>query len=81
MNRIEAEQLLKAPLASPLASFREGQWEAIDALVNERKKSCCSKNRLGQKFSLLHRNQNFSRSKTRAYYYRITSIGVDEEPD
>ena len=38
MNRIEVEKLLKASLASPLASFRRGQWEAIDALVNERKK-------------------------------------------
>ena len=38
MNRIEAELLLKTLLDSPLANFREGQWEAIDALVNERQK-------------------------------------------
>jgi len=38
MNRTEAEQLLKKSLASPQATFREGQWEAIDAVVNQRQK-------------------------------------------
>ena len=38
MNRTEAEQLLKTSLALPQAEFREGQWEAIDALVNDRQK-------------------------------------------
>ncbi|MFT6401500.1 MAG: ATP-dependent DNA helicase RecQ [Pseudohongiellaceae bacterium] len=38
MNRENAEQLLKASLSNSLAEFRDGQWEAINALVNQRKK-------------------------------------------
>lgn len=38
MNRTEAEQLLKKSLASPQATFRDGQWEAIDAVVNQKQK-------------------------------------------
>ena len=38
MNRTDAELLLKTALANPVAQFREGQWEAIDALVNLRQK-------------------------------------------
>ncbi|MCK5894355.1 MAG: RecQ family ATP-dependent DNA helicase [Endozoicomonadaceae bacterium] len=38
MNKNNAEQLLKTSLANPDAAFREGQWEAIDTLVNHRKK-------------------------------------------
>jgi len=38
MNRAQAEQLLKTALANPAAQFREGQWEAIDALVNQGRK-------------------------------------------
>ncbi|HEC8325434.1 TPA: RecQ family ATP-dependent DNA helicase [Providencia rettgeri] len=38
MNRAQAQQLLKAALANPAAEFRDGQWEAIDALVNHRQK-------------------------------------------
>lgn len=38
MNRTEAQQLLRTSLASPQATFREGQWEAIDAVVNQRQK-------------------------------------------
>ena len=38
MNRQHAEQLLKKSLNNPNASFRKGQWEAIDTLVNQRKK-------------------------------------------
>jgi ATP-dependent DNA helicase RecQ len=38
MNRADAEQLLKTALANPSAQFREGQWEAIDALVNQQQK-------------------------------------------
>jgi ATP-dependent DNA helicase RecQ len=38
MNRIQAQQLLKTALANPDATFRDGQWEAIDALVNGRQK-------------------------------------------
>lgn len=34
----EAQQLLQTALANPAAEFREGQWEAIDALVNHRQK-------------------------------------------
>jgi len=38
MNKNQAEQLLKTALASPDAYFRQGQWEAIDALVNQNQK-------------------------------------------
>ncbi|EOG1934246.1 RecQ family ATP-dependent DNA helicase [Providencia stuartii] len=38
MNRAEALQLLRTALASPTAEFRDGQWEAIDTLVNHRQK-------------------------------------------
>lgn len=38
MNRVQAEQLLQTALANPAAQFREGQWEAIDTLVNKRQK-------------------------------------------
>jgi ATP-dependent DNA helicase RecQ len=38
MNRAQAQQLLQTALANPVAEFRDGQWEAIDALVNHRQK-------------------------------------------
>ncbi len=38
MDRRQAEALLQTAVANPDARFREGQWEAIDALVNQRKK-------------------------------------------
>ena len=38
MNRTQAQQLLQTALANPSAEFRDGQWEAIDALVNHRQK-------------------------------------------
>ncbi len=37
-ERIEAEKLLKAALNDPQATFRPGQWEAINDLVNGRRK-------------------------------------------
>lgn len=38
MNKTQAQQLLQTALANPAAQFREGQWEAIDAVVNQRQK-------------------------------------------
>jgi ATP-dependent DNA helicase RecQ len=38
MNRQQAELLLKTALANPAAQFRDGQWQAIDALVNQGQK-------------------------------------------
>ena len=38
MNQEQAQQLLQTALANPNARFRHGQWEAIDALVNQRQK-------------------------------------------
>ena len=38
MNRAQAQQLLQTALANPAAQFRDGQWEAIDTLVNQRQK-------------------------------------------
>lgn len=38
MNREQAQQLLQTALANSAAEFRDGQWEAINALVNHRQK-------------------------------------------
>ncbi|MDR7120216.1 RecQ family ATP-dependent DNA helicase [Rheinheimera soli] len=38
MTRQQAELLLKTALANPAAQFRDGQWQAIDALVNQGQK-------------------------------------------
>lgn len=38
MNKQQAQQHLKTALGNPAATFHEGQWEAIDALVNQRRK-------------------------------------------
>ena len=38
MEKQEAEILLQKAVGNPTARFRDGQWEAIDALVNHRKK-------------------------------------------
>ena len=38
MSKFAAQQLLQTSLSNPQAQFRGGQWEAIDALVNQRKK-------------------------------------------
>ncbi len=37
MNRAQAQQLLRL-IVNPAAEFRDGQWEAIDVLVNHRQK-------------------------------------------
>jgi len=38
VSKFAAQQLLQTSLSNPQAQFRGGQWEAIDALVNQRKK-------------------------------------------
>ncbi|MEI8651046.1 hypothetical protein P4S73_29265 [Paraglaciecola sp. Hal342] len=38
MNKEQAQQLLKTSLDNSVAQFRDGQWEAIDALVNHQQK-------------------------------------------
>lgn len=38
MNKETALNLLRRSLNDSSAQFRDGQWEAIDSLVNERKK-------------------------------------------
>ena len=38
MERNEAESLLRTAVGDSTVKFREGQWEAIDALVNQRRK-------------------------------------------
>ena len=38
MDRITAEGLLKRAVDDPTARFRDGQWEAIEAIVNHRRK-------------------------------------------
>jgi len=38
MNRKSAEKLLQTAVGNPNARFRLGQWEAIEALVNHRRK-------------------------------------------
>lgn len=38
MQRDDAEKLLKVAINNQIATFRDGQWEAINALVNQRQK-------------------------------------------
>ncbi|WP_372880854.1 RecQ family ATP-dependent DNA helicase [Psychromonas sp.] len=38
MDKLEAEVLLQTAINQPESKFREGQWEAIDALVNHNQK-------------------------------------------
>lgn len=38
MQKRAAQELLRTAIGDPRATFRDGQWEAIDALVNHRKK-------------------------------------------
>ena len=38
MKKQEALELLRKAVNNPDAQFRTGQWEAIDALVNHRRK-------------------------------------------
>ncbi len=38
MDRRGAESLLRTAIGNPAGRFRDGQWEAIDALVNRRQK-------------------------------------------
>jgi ATP-dependent DNA helicase RecQ len=38
MRQREAESLLRKAIGDPASRFREGQWEAIDALINRRKR-------------------------------------------
>jgi len=38
MDRLQARELLRASVENPNADFRDGQWEAIDAIVNHRRK-------------------------------------------
>ena len=38
MNRFEAQELLRTTLADPTVEFRDGQWEAIDMVVNQQEK-------------------------------------------
>ena len=38
MNQSQPQQLLQTALANPTAQFRDGQWEAIDGLVNQQQK-------------------------------------------
>jgi len=38
MNRAQAEELLRTAVGNPDARFRAGQWEAIDAIANHRRK-------------------------------------------
>ena len=38
MEKQQAEELLRRAVGDPTSRFRDGQWEAIDALVNHRRK-------------------------------------------
>ena len=38
MDRDDAEALLKQSIGNSDAQFRDGQWDAIDGLVNQSKK-------------------------------------------
>ena len=37
-NRLQALELLRQAIGEPSSEFREGQWEAIESIINHRKK-------------------------------------------
>ncbi|MBP7493664.1 MAG: RecQ family ATP-dependent DNA helicase [Rhodoferax sp.] len=41
VSRTEAQALLRVAMTNPEADFRDGQWEAIDHIVNQRGKVLC----------------------------------------
>ena len=41
VSQIEAQALLRVAMVNPEADFRDGQWEAIDHIVNQRGKVLC----------------------------------------
>ena len=41
MSQIEAQALLRVAMVNPEVDFRDGQWEAIDHIVNQRGKVLC----------------------------------------
>ena len=41
VSQIEAQALLRVAMVNPEADFRDGQWEAIDHIVNQRGKALC----------------------------------------
>lgn len=41
VSRIEARALLRVAMTNPDVDFREGQWEAVDHIVNQRGKVLC----------------------------------------
>lgn len=41
VSQLEAQTLLRVAMMNPDADFREGQWEAIDHIVNQRGKVLC----------------------------------------
>ena len=41
VSRTDAQALLRLAMTNPKADFREGQWEAIDHIVNQRGKVLC----------------------------------------
>ena len=41
MIKDDALKLLRTSINNPTATFHKDQWEAIDALVNHRKKNAC----------------------------------------
>ena len=41
VSRTDAQALLRLAMTNPKADFREGQWEAIDHIVNQRGKALC----------------------------------------
>jgi hypothetical protein len=54
-----ALEFLKKSLLNKNISFREGQYEAIDAVVNKRKKFWLSKKQDGEKVAYILFPQNF----------------------
>jgi ATP-dependent DNA helicase RecQ len=41
VNRNEAQELLRTAMGNGRAEFREGQWEAVDSIVNGRRRVLC----------------------------------------
>ena len=60
-SKLEALQLLRDGLGNQEADFREGQWEAIDALVNQgERRLVVERTGWGQEHRLLHIGQDFA---------------------
>ena len=79
-NQSEALLLLRDLLNDPNAVFREGQWEAIDALVNRRERLLLVQ-RTGWGKSAIYfvATRNAEKSWFRCYIASVATVSPDAE--